>query len=141
MVFCLKGKITNMTMNTQILSKDVMKQGHLWVARVAVTEGPKKPRPVVIVGNDKVNDTLDIIVDFITKHSDRSEYDVELKYWKEAGLTQPSWVRTSKPITVEQQIIDTTMVMKAGVLRPKGYIGKLHDEDLANVLEMCKLIF
>jgi mRNA interferase MazF len=130
-----------MTTSTKILSEDVMKQGHLWVAPVAVTDGPKKPRPIVVVGRDDANDTLDIVINFITKHTDRSDYDVELKYWKEAGLNQPSWVRTAKPLTIEKSKLNTTMVMKNGVLRPKGYIGELHETDLANVLEMCRAVY
>lgn len=130
-----------MTTSTQITSDSVMKQGHLWVAPVAVTDGPKKPRPIVIVGSDKANDTLDIVINFVTKHTNRSEYDVEIKHWEQAGLKQPSWVRTGKPLTIERSKLNTTMVPRDGVLQPKGYIGELNEEDLANVIEMCKHVF
>lgn len=131
-----------MTKNTQTTSDDLFKQGHLWVAPVwDHTLNKFRPRPVVIVGNDNANDTLDIVINFITKTPGRTDYDVELIYWKEAGLALPSWVRTSKPLTIEKSKIKTDIIEKDGVKKPRGYIGELHEKDLANVLEQCKLVY
>jgi len=99
------------------------------------------PRPVVIVGNDKANDKLGMIINFVTKQGARDEFDVELKYWQEAGLKSPSWVRTAKPLTILKSDVKQDVVTKDGVQKPRGYIGKLNDIDLANILEQCKMIF
>jgi mRNA interferase MazF len=131
-----------MTKSTEIISEDFLKQGHIWVAPVwSYTDNKFKPRPVVIVGNDEANDQLDVLINFVTKTPGRNKYDVEIKYWREAGLNCPSWVRTSKPLTIQKSSLRTEIVERNGVQQPRGYIGKLHDEDLANVIEMCKNIY
>lgn len=142
MIFCLKGKIINMTKSTQITSDDFLKQGHVWVAPVwSYEDQAYKPRPVVIVGNDQANDKIDVVINFITKTKGRNDYDVELIYWREAGLHQSSWVRTSKPLTIRKSDLRTQIIERNGKVQPKGYIGKLHDIDFANVIEQCKLVF
>lgn len=130
-----------MTKSTETIS-ELFKQGQLWVAPIwDHTLNKFRPRPVVIVGNDKANDTLDIVINFITKTPGRTEYDVELIHWEEAGLDMPSWVRTSKPLTIEKSKLRTDIVERNGVKKPRGYIGELHEVDLANVLEQCRLVF
>ena len=131
-----------MMKSTQITSDSVLKQGHVWVAPIwSYTDNKFLPRPVVIVGNDKANDKVGMVINFITKQGARDEFDVELKHWSQAGLTVPSWVRTSKPLTILKSELKQDMVEKDGIKKPRGYIGELHEEDLANVLEMCRHIF
>jgi mRNA-degrading endonuclease toxin of MazEF toxin-antitoxin module len=131
-----------MTKSIKITSDDTLKQGHLWVAPIwSYTDKKFVPRPVVIVGNDKANDKIGLIINFITKQGARDEFDVELKHWHSAGLKVKSWVRTSKPLTILKTDLRQDLIMKNGVEQPKGYIGELHEEDLANVLEMCRHIF
>lgn len=142
MIFCLKGKTINMTKSTQITSDDFLKQGHVWIAPVwSYTDRKYKARPVVIVGNDESNDRLDVVLNFITSQGSRSDFDVELEYWEAAGLDDPSWVRTSKPLTIMKKQLRTEMIERDGVRQPKGYIGKLEDTDIANVLEMCRRVY
>lgn len=131
-----------MTKSTEITSEDFFKQGHVWVAPVwSIMDQANKPRPVVIVGNDKANDQLDIVINFVTKTAGRGDYDVKLEHWKAAGLKVESWVRTSKPLTIQKSQLRTEMITRNGVKQPKGYIGKLNDTDLANIIEKCKSIF
>lgn len=131
-----------MTKSTKTTSDDFLKQGHLWAAPIwSHTENKFVGRPVVIVGNDKANDKIGMIINFITKQGARDDFDVKLVYWQEAGLKVQSWVRTAKPLTLLKSDLKKEMIVKNGVRQPKGYIGELHPEDLANVLEMCRHIF
>lgn len=131
-----------MTTSMRTSSEDFFEQGDVWVAPVwAVKDNRFKPRPVVIVGNDKVNDAVDVVANFITTQGSRGDYDVEIIHWQKAGLNDPSWARTSKPITVAKSQLRTEMITRDGVQKPRGYIGKLDDIDLANILEMCKAVF
>jgi mRNA-degrading endonuclease toxin of MazEF toxin-antitoxin module len=130
-----------MTKSTPTTS-DLLTQGHVWIAPIwSHTENRNIPRPVVIVGNQNANDKIGVIINFITKQGARDEFDVELKYWKEAGLTVKSWVRTAKPLTITKSDLKQDIVEKDGIKKPRGYIGKLDDRDLADVIEMCKSIF
>jgi len=138
----LKGKIKIMTKSTPITSDEVLQQGHLWVAPIwSHTDNKFVPRPVLIVGNDRANDKVGLIINFVTKQGARDDFDVKLKYWSESGLKVPSWVRTSKPLTILKNDLKQDIVERDGVEKPRGYIGELHPEDLANVLEMCRHIF
>lgn len=131
-----------MTKSTQTTSDDLLKQGHLWVAPVwSHTDNKYVPRPVVIVGNEKSNDKIGVIINFVTKQGARDEFDVELKHWKSAGLKVESWVRTAKPLTILKSDLKQDIVEKNGITKPRGYIGQLHEEDLVNVLEMCRAAF
>jgi mRNA interferase MazF len=125
-----------MTKNTGILFDSgfdleiLLKQGHLWVAPIWNHVAAKfTPRPIVIVGNEDANDKIGLIINFVTKQDPRDKFDVPIEFWEVAGLNCPSWVRTAKPTTIE------------GVIRPRGYIGKLHDHDLEKIIAMCKNIF
>lgn len=106
------------------------KQGEVWLARVSFRDNPSeyKPRPVLIVGNEFTVD-VDVITDPITDVKNRrSDFDIEVIDWKEAGLAKPSVVRTSKPTTLHQ-----SMFIKK--------LGKLLEEDFSNILEYCRKIF
>ncbi|MNW54860.1 PemK-like protein [compost metagenome] len=63
------------------------------------------------------------IVIKVTSHEERGHDpgDVEIIHWKEAGLKQLSVARCSQYVPLEHHKI-------------KEYLGKLHDEDLLNVL-------
>ena len=61
-------------------------------------EGTKN-RPVLVVydaGDD------DLLVAPVTSHAGRSERDISLDRWKEAGLRLPSTVRLEKLATIEK---------------------------------------
>lgn len=143
-----KGKTENMTRSTKITfdegyePENLLKQGHVWVAPVwSHTEGKNVPRPIVITGNDSANDKIGMIINFVTRTDARDEFDVEIVHWRQAGLNEPSFVRTAKPTTILKSDLKQTPVNRDGVIRPKGYIGKLHQDDLAKVLASCKNIF
>lgn len=133
-----------MTINIETTSNlnPELKQGHVWVTPIwQDREQTFKPRPIVIVGNEEANDALYLVINFITSYGQRDRFDVEIKHWAYAGLDQSSWVRTSKIQTILRRKINTALVERNGILQPRGYIGKLYDEDLVNVLEMCKHVF
>lgn len=130
---------TKITFSEGFEPENLFKQGHLWVAPVwNHTEGKFEPRPIVIVGNDHANDKIGMIINFVTKTAPRDEYDVELEYWKFAGLTIKSYVRTAKPTTILKADLKQDPVNRGGVIRPRGYIGYLHENDLKKVIESCK---
>jgi len=85
-----------------------------------------KTRPVVIIDEGDVLTEVDITISNVTSQKARGKYDVELKYWQEAGLKKPSVVRCGKLTTIEN-------------FKLKRSIGKLHPEDLFAVLETVAL--
>lgn len=104
------------------------KQGEVWLCKVYWGDkGLNKIRPIVIVNNDQALD-IDVVAAPITTQGPRNEFDVELKFWKEAGLASPSYVRTSKPLTVPGTF-------------PIKKLGSLHQDDLVNVIAACKKVF
>ena len=90
------------------------KSGEIYLAY----EG-KKERPVLII-NDGIGIDIDLTLARITGSKARNEFDVELEYWKEAGLHKPSIVRCSKITTIRPG-------------NPLLKIGKIHMEDWQKV--------
>ena len=95
------------------------------VGDVCLTYEGGKKRPVVIVNNGLGID-IDVSVARVTSKSKRNQFDIELKYWQEAGLNKPSVVRCSKINTIP-----------AG--RELLRIGHLHPEDLMAIREAVTL--
>ncbi len=65
--------------------------------------GETKRRPALLlldVGDD------DLVVARITSQMARSDFDVEIKQWREAGLRLPSIIRLHKLATLEKQLIE-----------------------------------
>lgn len=62
-----------------------------------------KVRPGVIVGTRKFATDDDIVLAKITGYVGRNEFDIDLKYWKEYGLKNPSTVRCSKLYTIKER--------------------------------------
>lgn len=105
-----------------------LKQGDVWLADVLFKgTGQTKQRPVIIIGNELALD-VDVIIAPVTSKQPRSQFDVVLEYWKEAGLLKPSVVRTSKIISVHGSEL-------------KRQIGLLHIHDLERILNMCRNLF
>ncbi len=105
-----------------------MKQGDVWLANVLFKDKNEyKQRPVLIVGNELALD-VDVIIAPITSKSPRSDFDVELEYWEEAGLYKPSVVRTSKIISIHGSELNRKL-------------GILHPQDLQTVLRTCRRLF
>lgn len=105
-----------------------MKQGDVWMADV-IFKGTRqtKQRPVIIVGNELALD-VDVIIAPVTSKEPRSQFDVVLEYWEEAGLLKPSVARTSKIISIHGSEL-------------KRHLGVLHTDDLERVLHMCRNLF
>jgi mRNA interferase MazF len=119
-----------------------MIQGHIWVTPVwNNTENRNTPRPIVIVGNEQANNTLALIVNFITKQEPRDQFDIPLDYWQEAGLTVASFVRTAKPFTLLRKDLRQQPTDRNGLSVPRGYVGELHPHDLNKVITACKHIY
>src|SRR5699024_8837904 len=103
-------------------------QGEVWLADV-LFKGTRqtKQRPVVIVGNELALD-IDVIIAPVTSQKPRNQFDIDVEFSDEAGLLKPSVVRTS----IINSIHGTEL---------KRYLGELHSNDLANVLNMCRKLF
>lgn len=71
---------------------------------------------------------MDVIIAPITSQHPRSQFDVVLEFWQEAGLLKPSVARTSKIISVHGSEL-------------KHRLGALHKHDLERVLHMCRSLF
>jgi len=88
-------------------------------------EEDAKRRPALVVldvGDD------DVLVARITTRDSKTEYDVALKQWKEAGLKAPSVVRLHKLATLEKSLVERKL-------------GSLAAEDLKAVRELFKKLF
>lgn len=79
----------------------------------------EKTRPAVVVSNDLLRVSGDVIVAAVTSHHPRFPTDVSLQDWKSAGLQAPSTVRMLIGMMFEGRIL-----LK---------IGCLSDQDLARV--------
>ena len=99
------------------------RRGEVWLV-----ETDNKRRPVLIVDKETMIVEIDRVVATVTSQSSRNEYDIVLKYWQEAGLDKPSIVRCSKLNTIHHN----ELIFK---------IGKLHDDDLSNVLGKIRDFF
>ncbi|GGG06144.1 hypothetical protein GCM10010912_58460 [Paenibacillus albidus] len=65
------------------------------------------------------------IVIKVTTHAERANdsKDLDIRFWQQAGLSQPSVARCSQFVPLHHDKI-------------QKYLGKLHDEDLLNILEL-----
>lgn len=104
------------------------KQGDVWLAKVYFRNvGEYKNRPIVIVGTEMAID-IDVLSAPVTSTAPRSEYDVVIEYWKEAGLLNPSVARTTK----------LTAIPNSDFIKKIGY---LHEHDLNRILNQCRKLF
>ena len=67
------------------------RRGEIWLAEI---EG--KRRPVVVIDKETMVVEIDRVVASVTSQPPRSEYDIFINYWQEAGLDKPSIVRCTK---------------------------------------------
>lgn len=104
------------------------RQGDILLANVFATGlGQFKKRPVVVVGNDMVVD-IDVLIAPVTSSAARTSFDIEIKYWQEAGLVQPSVARINK----------LNPVPREAIIRK---LGRLNEDDLQAVLSKCRELF
>jgi len=82
----------------------------------------KKVRPILIISDGLGFDFADVNIARISSQAPRSEFDVQIKNWQEAGLKQPSVVKCSK-----------VRAMEVGKINLK--LGDLSDDDLERVLD------
>ena len=78
--------------------------------------------------NDGIGIDIDVNILRVTTKIPRNEFDVQLKYWKEAGLKRPSTVRCTKINTIKP---GKTMIK----------VGRLHPEDLIKAQQQLLLYF
>jgi len=78
--------------------------GEVILLKFPFTDGENtKKRPALILRDTEDND---IIVCRITSKLYDTEFDFEIKDWKECGLLQPSVVRLHKIATLEKILVD-----------------------------------
>lgn len=94
------------------------------IGSICLYNNNEKTRPFIIINNGLGVD-LDITALVVTTRKPRNRFDVELKHWKEAGLSKPSIARTSKLHTI---IPGESLVL----------IGKLQKEDFIEVSNKVK---
>ena len=70
-----------------------VRKGELWMAHDAKSG---KVRPFLVLSEELSGVDVDISIAPDTTAAKRSEFDVELTFWSEAGLSAPSVVRCAK---------------------------------------------
>ncbi len=114
---------------TSFMPNEKPKQGEVYLTAVTFRDDPstRKVRPIVIVSNDRATD-IDVVAISVSSQQPRSEFDVIIEYWKEAGLSKPSVARTSKLFSVSMDQL-------------QRQLGELHFFDLQRVIQKCKDVF
>ena len=84
-------------------------KGEVWLAHDI---NSNKVRPFLIMSDELSGIDIDVTVTPTTTHNKRNEYDIEIIYWKDAGLSMASVARCSK-ITVFSYLY---LVRKLGIL-------------------------
>lgn len=99
------------------------KQGQIFLSAVQFRDDLSlhKIRPVIVVSNERAAD-FDVIAVSVSGQNPRSEFDVPIEYWKEAGLLKPSIARTSKLFTTHMRQL-------------QKYLGTLEDSDRNQILQ------
>ena len=97
-------------------------KGELWMA---YDEKSLKTRPFLIVSDELSGIDVDISVAPTTSHKQRNPFDVEIEFWEDAGLTQPSIARCSKIHYINHMLL-------------KRRLGVLNEQDLAKVNEAMR---
>lgn len=101
-------------------------QGDVLLAFLVFSDGQGSKRRPVLVLHDFGD--ADLLVVPITSHPVRSESDVMLVQWEDAGLKLPSTVRTEKLSTIAKSCIARTL-------------GTLPTADLARVRQTLESVF
>ena len=84
-----------------------------------------KLRPAIVL---KDTNDADFIIARATSQFRQTEYDIEIKDWKYAGLLKPSIIRVHKLTSLETKLV-------------KRKMGKLSPIDLENLLQCVKKLF
>ena len=105
------------------------KQGQVFLMAVSFRDQPgkNKVRPVIVVSNERATD-IDVVAVSVTSRPPRSEFDVIIEAWREAGLSKPSIARTSKLFSVSIDQLQSSL-------------GQLQSIDLQRILQKCRDIF
>jgi mRNA interferase MazF len=96
-------------------------RGDVYMVLYPFDEGQfEKLRPAIIL---ETQDNKSIVIK-VTTHDEREhdDGDLEIIHWQEAGLDRPSVARCSDFVPLDHE-------------KTINFIGKLHEEDLLNVLE------
>lgn len=98
-----------------------IKPWDVWWAYVKFDDSPEiKRRPVVVLQTGEIV----IVALKVTSHEERNTYgDIDITYWKAAGLSKPSTVRASFLLELEHGAFD-------------GKIGELHPLDRRNIIKV-----
>lgn len=101
--------------NSSKIPTSSIRKGDVWLAYDLHSN---KNRPFIIISDKLVGIDVDMSVLTVTSISKtRNPYDIDLKFWKEAGLFKPSIARCAKVQTLEQKLLRH----KLGVLQPEDW--------------------
>ena len=94
--------------------------GDVWWVHFPFKEIDKeKRRPAIIIDDDKIA----VLTIYVTSQNKDNPYSIEIKDWKQAGLTIPSWARIDR-------------IVEIGEWRMSDKIGILSKDDLLKILQL-----
>lgn len=100
------------------------KFGDIVIVEFPFTDGKNtKKRPAMVLFYDKQDNEL--LLSRITSKIYRTNYDIELKQWRQSNLLLPSCVRLGKIATLHENLIYKKL-------------GKIMKEDILNVKKIIK---
>lgn len=96
------------------------KIGELWWVEFPFDEVDiDKRRPAIIIDDEH----MAVLGMYVTSKNKENPYSIEITYWKEAGLSQESWARIDKIISIDEWRLDRK-------------IGALEEPDLLKMLQL-----
>lgn len=98
-------------------------KGEVWLA---FDDHSIKKRPFIIMSDKLSGIDVDVTATPTTSKKVRNEFDIEIEYWKEAGLNEPSIARCSK-------------IHVFNYLQLIRKLGKMHENDMVKINESIKM--
>ncbi|MCL2361605.1 MAG: type II toxin-antitoxin system PemK/MazF family toxin [Defluviitaleaceae bacterium] len=100
-------------------------KGEIWLA---YDDKSNKVRPFLIVADQLSGVEIDVSVAPSTTAKPRNAFDIDIEFWKEAGLIEPSVVCSSKVHLINH-------------VQLKRKVGKLDERDMIRVNEAMRRYF
>lgn len=90
-----------------------------WVHFPYGDEEKEKRRPAIIIDSE----TIAILAMYVTSKNKDNPYSIEIKDWKETGLSKPSWTRIDKIVSISEWYMDRK-------------IGRLSEKDSLKIMQL-----